>query len=97
MMRHPLSASERRGIIVIALVALCVTGAGIIVPRCTRPASRIEASDVTVFINADTTANSGSESTSVRSSRKSKRRSSSKGKPAPKKPSYRSPHDENPL
>lgn len=35
--KNPLTASERRGIIVVAAISLLITGAGMVVSRCDRP------------------------------------------------------------
>lgn len=51
--RNPLTSSERRGIIAVALVALLITGSGMWVSRCNRPASPPEPAEVEVLIPAD--------------------------------------------
>lgn len=39
MGRHPLSASERRGIIVVAVIALLIILAGLLTSRCSSPST----------------------------------------------------------
>lgn len=97
-MRHPFSASERRGILVVALVALAVTGAGLIVPRCSGNSSRIETSDVQILMDSRSDGLNASDSVDTeRKGRKKSRKKSSDKKRSIKKHSYRSPLDENPL
>lgn len=52
-MRNPLTASERRGIIVVASIALIITGAGWIVSMCQRNTPEEPLPDVEVLINGD--------------------------------------------
>ena len=53
MPSHPLTASERRGILIIAALALLITGAGLCVSHCGRSTSTIDPHDVEVLYRPD--------------------------------------------
>ena len=53
MSRKPLGASERIGIIVVAVIALIVTGAGIFMARCNRAEETVTEEDVAVIAHPD--------------------------------------------
>lgn len=52
-MRRPISASERKGIIAVATVALAVILAGVVFRQCSRPEGSISPADVKVIMDAD--------------------------------------------
>lgn len=50
---HPLSASERRGILVVAALSLLITGGGLCVSYCDRPQQVIDPHEVEVLMERD--------------------------------------------
>lgn len=52
-MKNQLTASERRGILVVAAIALVITAAGWIVSLCSRPAAENPMPEVEVMVHGD--------------------------------------------
>lgn len=53
MKKNPLTASERRGILIVAGIALLLTGGGWIVSRCQRPPIDVSPQEVTILMHGD--------------------------------------------
>lgn len=53
MSSHPFTSTERRGILIVAALSLLITGAGLFVSYCDRPASTIEPQDVEMLYKPD--------------------------------------------
>lgn len=53
MKKNPLTASERRGILIVAGIALLLTGSGWLVSRCQAPQAAISPQEVKVLIHGD--------------------------------------------
>ncbi|MDE6077504.1 MAG: hypothetical protein K2G29_07215 [Muribaculaceae bacterium] len=79
MPSHPLTASERRGILIIAALALLITGAGLCVSHCGRSTSTIDPHDVEVLYRPDGKAQPDSVANLRKGSRKSTRKDSGRG------------------
>ncbi len=103
MASHPLSASERRGILVVAALSLLITGAGLAVAYCDRPQQVIDPHEVEVLMECDSLAEAKADSVAKarrnaqrKQRRDSIRRAKSKAKSKSNKKDYRrrSPIDE---
>lgn len=108
MASHPFTASERRGILIIAIISLLITGAGILVSRCHRQEPLMEKNDVEVLINASNSYSTPADSLarvrrdslrqarrdSLKKARRDSVRMSRKAKRDPKTYRRRSPIDE---
>ena len=106
MPSHPLTTSERRGILIIAALALLITGAGLFVGHCNRPESTVVPNEVEVLYKPDDKAQPDSVAKLSKGSRKSTRKDSAgnsakstrmrqgKTKKEPKVYRRRSPRDE---
>ena len=79
MPSHPLTASERRGILIIAALALLITGAGLCVSHCGRSTPTIDSHDVEVLYRPDGKAQPDSIANLRKGSRKSTRKDSGRG------------------
>lgn len=94
-MRNSLTASERRGIIVVAVLALLLTLSGWFVSKCQRQHMEETPPEVEVLIHGDSI--SETDSTTVRKKRTRKSKNDSVKKKKGKTPKYyrrRSPRDE---
>lgn len=96
-MKNPLTASERRGILVVAALALIITGTGWVVSMCQRPTPTEPLPELEVLARGDSLSD---DSVGKRPGRKKGRRRSrkdsigGKGKKAPKQYRRRNPLDE---
>ena len=59
---NPLTSSERRGILILAILSLLITGAGLCVAYCDRPATTIESKEVEVLLRGEPTYVTGADS-----------------------------------
>ena len=94
--KNPLTAAERRGIIVVAVIALLITGAGMLVKRCDRPDPeelKMNAPQVEVLLSADSLNASDTIGRKKRKGRK-KKKSARTGKMRADTVSY---HKRDPL
>lgn len=94
--KNPLTAAERRGILIVAVIALLITGSGMIAGRCNRPdieALEAERPRVEVIMSLDSLeAAEAADSTKTRKKRKKGEKgkaSKKKSKPAKEKRTYR--------
>lgn len=97
-MKNALTASERRGILVVAALALLITGAGWVVSVCQRNLPEEDMPEVEVLVRGDSvTDDGGSKKMSGKTRKKKKEKSDSLGNKSsktPKKYRRRSPRDE---
>lgn len=99
MAHKPVSSSERKGILIVAAVALCVTVSGLCVAWCGRPEKVITREDVEVLVAGDSVAvhdsdDSPADSTGTAGSILKKDGGKLRKVPARRKPQPRSPLDE---
>ena len=92
-MKNPMTSSERRGILVVAAIALLITGAGLLVPECGRNKCEVSPEEVEVIVRGDSAG--GESSGKMKEKREKRHKVSSSGKEKKKK-TYRrrSPRDE---
>ncbi len=62
MSTNPLTSSERRGILILAILSLLITGVGLCVAYCDRPATTIEPKEVEVLLRGEPTYVTGADS-----------------------------------
>lgn len=78
-MKHSLTASERRGAIILAIISFILIGAGIMIPRCS---SNIEIQEQVpveeILVKGDTTRNKIKKSDKNKSSRKGNKKTKEK-------------------
>ena len=96
-MKNVLTASERRGILVVAALSLVITGAGWIVSMCQRSVPQEAMPEVEVLLRGDSVSESRSDGDSVKKKRRRRSRKDSVGNkrnPQPMQYRKRSPIDE---
>lgn len=97
-MKNPLTASERRGIIVVAGLALTITSAGWIVSTCQRPLPEEPLPEVEILVSGDSATSEGdyvgSHETKKRKRRNRRDSAYSNGSNSLKTYRRRSPRDE---
>lgn len=59
MAKNPITASERRGIIAVAALALLICGAGLWLARCGRPETTVTPEEVEVLLDGSSARESG--------------------------------------
>lgn len=101
-MKNPVTSSERKGVLIVAAIALAVTGAGAVVARCDRPDPMASQEDIISILYSDSVI--GNESRRVESlnddstlpTSRGKQKKTKKQKSQKKQTSYpdRSPLDE---
>lgn len=81
--KNPLTASERRGILIVAAISLLVTGGGMLINRCGRPDSGLleeNVPQVEVLLSQDSLEAASSSDSAKSAKKRSKRKSARTGK-----------------
>ncbi|MDE6444176.1 MAG: hypothetical protein K2K64_07140 [Muribaculaceae bacterium] len=99
MARHPVSASERRGILVVAALALLITASGIITSECSRIKTADQEPTMTVIdvkagVESQDSAKAGTTVRKDSLQGKGKKRKGSSSSRSPKSYRRRNPLDE---
>ena len=97
MMKNPVTASERRGIIVVAVLALLITGGGWLVSTCRRQSPETVPPEVAVLVRGDSVGDGVGESSGKRKKNRKDSTGSSKSSKSKSPKTYRrrSPRDES--
>lgn len=96
MMKNPVTASERRGILVVAALALAVTGCGFLMSLCNRGVPEVPPPEVEVLVRGDSVQGKDSRGKSGKRRKRNSKKDSvgNAGNKAPKKYRRRNPLDE---
>ena len=74
MKKNPLTSSERRGVIVVAALALFITGIGLIFRQCDSKDDDISPADREILVDGDSLNNAAKESAEVNGKRARRKR-----------------------